>query len=181
MKKVIESEVAGLKGGSNMMTIEPTFTVDILSMGIISKVTPTPVTRYGSVQAILAHYKESRYDPRRGGPAGAGSGRGADYPPTHRLTGRRGTFRYNPHRNSRSWRRRTVDPRPDEQDGRQGNQDLGRGRDRRTKPGKSTRMGECRSNRQEQGELFRRAIRRNANGDLSSRRLLATWGSGGSV
>ena len=64
--------------------------------GIISKVTPTPVTRYGSVQAVLAHYKESRYDPRRGGPAGAGSGRGADYPPTHRLTGRRGTFRYNP-------------------------------------------------------------------------------------
>ena len=68
-----------------------------ISMGIISKVTPTPVTRYGSVQAVLAHYKESRYDPRRGGPAGAGSGRGADYPPTHRLTGQRGTFRYNPH------------------------------------------------------------------------------------
>ena len=64
--------------------------------GIISKVTPTPVTRYGSVQAVFAHYKESRYDPRRGGPAGAGSGRGADYPPTHRLTGRRGTFRDNP-------------------------------------------------------------------------------------
>ena len=54
------------------------------------------MTRYGSVQAVLAHYKESRYDPRRGGPAGAGSGSGADYPPTHRLTGRRGTFRYNP-------------------------------------------------------------------------------------
>ena len=66
------------------------------AMGIISKVTPTPLARYGSVQSVIAHFKESRYDPRRGGPAGAASGRGADYPPTHRLTGRRGTFRYNP-------------------------------------------------------------------------------------
>ena len=75
----------------------PDLFIATIEKRIISKVTPTPVTRYGSVQAVLAHYKESRYDPRRGGPAGAGSGRGADYPPTYRLTGRRGTFRYNPH------------------------------------------------------------------------------------
>ena len=84
--------------GLGLVRVHATFCrhVDPFIKGIISKVTPTPVTRYGSVQAVLAHYKESRYDLRRGGPAGTGSDRGADYPPTHRLTGRRGTFRYNP-------------------------------------------------------------------------------------